>query len=935
MAHTREVRLGLVLYGGVSLAVYENGVAQELYRAMRGDGIYGLIQDLIDSDIVVDIISGTSAGGVNGVMLAYALANGCEFTASADLWREQADIQALLRTAKDPDAASILNSKYYQDRLQECFSTNLKKDNTAPAIEELDLFVTGTDAHGDIYTIYDDQGHPIDVKNHRALFRLSYREGSKDKPRKNDLAAPAADLAKLSRITSCFPVAFEPVEVAKDERNFFRWGRLRNPAVYLDGGILNNKPFTSTIDAIARRTANREVERFLIYVEPDPESFPRTKAEITSPESPSVVQAGASSLLSIPRYQSIASDLDAIEAHNERAQRIVEIFDALPDAPVSKPECLDDAGVMDADIESYDDVTYYAARFIQLRDSAITGILNDSNGRPYILDLDERRSGRILVESFNNWPGPSANTLVDYDVFFRMRRAKYFSRVLMRRVKAGKTVPPATWDLVNHYFKLYEMVEWALVSWLDSWHYPWRKLSAQYPQLDTQTDAERSITLQQISTKVWGDIDQHLKLLLLSDVSLPAKTPDGRSAFYDELAARLKEAPPKQANPPRNLLLAIDDEFKASLKQLGADEVGQLLRNEFCRFLDVDQQIFPIEVGSGFESIDTIRVVRFSPMDAQRGYSKGAVDKKVCGIALGAFGGFFKKSWRASDIMMGRMDAACLLLECLLTKERLSAMGPQAPRTAADIARYFPYAGDSANQLVATINGYLAAPVEASMAAWSSMLDQIVLAYHEQIYAEEWPTVERCAIEQEYAWSRYLQKNKAASRAGAPASFDRSNLLWTWGKNKPDQVLVELAAQAISSGAAPPPFRTGVAAGAGFLDQVPSTVLEELGALATIRVGKSLLASIESDETRSRVRDSSFYKWPFTRIAPVVYRWARIRRTEPDSVIILNTAIPVACVALIACAAFALTQTNFSHLWFWIGGVPLIVLIVWFLFFRK
>ena len=43
MAHEREVRLGLVLYGGVSLAVYENGVVQELYRAIRGDGVYGLV----------------------------------------------------------------------------------------------------------------------------------------------------------------------------------------------------------------------------------------------------------------------------------------------------------------------------------------------------------------------------------------------------------------------------------------------------------------------------------------------------------------------------------------------------------------------------------------------------------------------------------------------------------------------------------------------------------------------------------------------------------------------------------------------------------------------------------------------------------------------------------------------------------------------------
>ncbi len=45
----REVRLGLVLYGGVSLAVYMCGVAEELHRAVRGRGVYGLVKALIRS----------------------------------------------------------------------------------------------------------------------------------------------------------------------------------------------------------------------------------------------------------------------------------------------------------------------------------------------------------------------------------------------------------------------------------------------------------------------------------------------------------------------------------------------------------------------------------------------------------------------------------------------------------------------------------------------------------------------------------------------------------------------------------------------------------------------------------------------------------------------------------------------------------------------
>jgi predicted acylesterase/phospholipase RssA len=74
-AKSREVRLGIVMYGGVSLAIYIYGVAHELFRAVRGRGIYKLLKAVTDSDIVVDVISGTSAGGINGVLLGYALSN--------------------------------------------------------------------------------------------------------------------------------------------------------------------------------------------------------------------------------------------------------------------------------------------------------------------------------------------------------------------------------------------------------------------------------------------------------------------------------------------------------------------------------------------------------------------------------------------------------------------------------------------------------------------------------------------------------------------------------------------------------------------------------------------------------------------------------------------------------------------------------------------
>src|SRR5687768_7076819 len=105
---SREIRLGLVLYGGVSLAIYINGVAQEFFRATRGRGIYKLIKALTDSEIIVDIVSGTSAGGINGILLSYAIANEREFTQCANLWRNDGDIRLLLRTPADNDSSDSL-----------------------------------------------------------------------------------------------------------------------------------------------------------------------------------------------------------------------------------------------------------------------------------------------------------------------------------------------------------------------------------------------------------------------------------------------------------------------------------------------------------------------------------------------------------------------------------------------------------------------------------------------------------------------------------------------------------------------------------------------------------------------------------------------------------------------------------------------------------
>jgi hypothetical protein len=146
---------------------------------------------------VLDIISGTSAGGINGILLGYALANDCDPSVCENFWRNEGDILNLLHKPGDAVPNSVLDSQvYYQSRLEQAFAgikgKNYKADSgdLVSPLAELDVFVTGTNVYGHVYTEFDDSGHPIDVKDHRTLFHLRKRI-------ENDFTGP------LRRTQSC------------------------------------------------------------------------------------------------------------------------------------------------------------------------------------------------------------------------------------------------------------------------------------------------------------------------------------------------------------------------------------------------------------------------------------------------------------------------------------------------------------------------------------------------------------------------------------------------------------------------------------------------------------------------------------------------------------------------------------------------------------
>lgn len=128
----KELRVALVCYGGISLAVYMHGVTKELWKlccasrsfhagvphpedsphrdgSFQGEDSLGVYWRMLDHcerhhgvrlRVLADIVAGASAGGINGVFLAQAIHSGQSLEPLTRLWLERADVDVLL----DPSA---------------------------------------------------------------------------------------------------------------------------------------------------------------------------------------------------------------------------------------------------------------------------------------------------------------------------------------------------------------------------------------------------------------------------------------------------------------------------------------------------------------------------------------------------------------------------------------------------------------------------------------------------------------------------------------------------------------------------------------------------------------------------------------------------------------------------------------------------------------
>ncbi|APA98502.1 hypothetical protein NS506_04454 [Nocardia seriolae] len=349
MSRNAELRIALVCYGGVSLAIYMHGITKELHKLVRAsraldqmlDGesrivnpFTGVDDEPLDTESVyfellsrlnaqgrplsvsIDIIAGTSAGGINGVVLGKAIAQNADQGALKRVWIDDADLRILARSwhiggAKTRTVLALLHklATFWTDHAvlngdtmsRLLYQALADMDGKAPvawsstATEppletlvsqggELSLFVTTTDLNSfDVAVPSSDGGVGQRDREHAQVLRFSGIAGHTEAF--GPLGTPT--LAFAARATSAFPGAFEPVNPRRfpDQADFpagvdvdtgcFQFsyaedGRDASTAWFVDGGVLDNAPFDLVVDAIARRQAASEVHRRLVYIEPDP-----------------------------------------------------------------------------------------------------------------------------------------------------------------------------------------------------------------------------------------------------------------------------------------------------------------------------------------------------------------------------------------------------------------------------------------------------------------------------------------------------------------------------------------------------------------------------------------------------------------------------------------------------------------------------------------
>jgi patatin-related protein len=707
----KELRLALVCYGGISLAVYMHGITKEVWRLARAsrafhsgeaaepgsEAVYRRLIEAIarecelDVRVLVDILAGASAGGINAIFLAEAIASGRSLEPLTDLWLETADVDRLIdpvlnrfsrlaKSAAVPLAwawssrrgalektveaehreeirgklANFVRARWFAPPFSgpgftrlllgafDAMASGPEGPPLLPSYQPLDLFVTVTDFYGYSEQLRLNSPSEVTEQEHRLI--LSFRRAGPGP------LADAAELTFAARATASFPGAFPPFRVAEldsvlAERGSGWPGRgdfltralprqsalgTAESAVLIDGSVLANAPFRPAIKALQNRPAHREVDRRFVYIDPKPGVRSVRLGPGGGDEAPGFFATLFGALSDIPREQPIRDNLEAIEQRSSTIRRLRRIVEAM------RPE-------VEAAIERAFGSTIFLASPTAKRLAAWraraqnvaareAGYAYAAYGHFKLAGVAEEAAERIF--GLGGGGDRRRHERVRQAVWSEIRRLGLADEDSMTKTGARPEVVLFLRSF-DSAFRIRRL----------------RFLVRRLGQIEQQPDPPRD-AIAAARGEIYRLIGRYSQETADSGADVYRKAEEEPAAALESLAHALA-------------LRAADDEADARLTQALAAFPKRERRSLILAYLGFpfyDIATLPLLQGEGLDEYDEVKVDRISPEDATA-IRAGGAGATLKGIQFNSFGAFFSRAYRENDYLWGRLHGADRLID--------------------------------------------------------------------------------------------------------------------------------------------------------------------------------------------------------------------------------------------------------------------------------
>lgn len=712
----KELRLALICYGGISLAVYMHGITKEVWKLSKAsrafhDGtadtslttseqVYASLLDKIaqSSDVrlrvLTDIIAGASAGGVNGIFLAQAIASGQSLEPLTQLWLEKADADQLL----DPDARPIgkltkfwatpiawaltrrpggtvdttvsqegreevrrklsrfVRARWFEPpfggqqlsaMLLDAFDAMASGpigSSLLPPGQPLDLAVTVTDFLGHAERLRLNSPPEVMEQEHRLIIRCRHD------PQQNRTLGSAISLAFAARATSSFPGAFPPLHISEidglvnarrdhwpDRASFLssflpKGAETAENLSLVDGSVLANAPFRAAIEALPDRPARREVDRRFVFIDPKPGIRAIRLNRKGKAALPGFFTAILGSLSDLPREQPIRDNLEALHQRSVRIRRMQHIVEAL------SPDVEDRIAALFGRTFFLDNPT--PRRLAAWRAKAQERAIIDA-GYAYAGYAHLKLSG--IVEELADLARRAGN--FSDDTADEFRRALW-AEIRARGIDASAAARPGKNDPAMAFFKALDL------------NFRVRRLRFLARAVTEMVDAG-DITENDVSALLAAIYTALGELIDFQNAATYGAADTGNSGHFLDHAAEIRSLPAHDVQTDAALAAAFAKCPQSCRRPVLLSYLG---------FPFFDIATLPMLQGEGLDEFNAIRVDRISPDDAQS-IRKGGAAATLKGIELNSFGAFFSEAYRENDYLWGRLHGADRLIDIVASAQ--------------------------------------------------------------------------------------------------------------------------------------------------------------------------------------------------------------------------------------------------------------------------